>query len=51
MAGKDSEYGILAEKEISIFVVSTYNTDYILVKDSDFERAIAVLETVGYKII
>ncbi len=43
--------GILAENKISIFAVSTYNTDYILVKDFDFERAVSVLEAAGYNII
>ena len=43
--------GILAEKEISIFVVSTYNTDYILVKDSDCEKSVSFLEAAGYKIV
>ncbi len=43
--------GILAENKISIFAVSTYNTDYILVKNFDFERAVSVLEAAGYNII
>ncbi len=41
---------LLAKNEIGIFAVSTYNTDYILVKDKDFERAIDVLECNGYTI-
>ena len=43
--------GILAENEISIFAVSTYNTDYILVKSAAFEKAVSVLEAAGYKIV
>lgn len=43
--------GILAENEIGIFAVSTYNTDYILVKEENYEKALKVLETVGYNII
>ena len=43
--------GILAEHEISIFAVSTYNTDYILVKEEDFERAADVLAAEGYTIV
>lgn len=39
--------GILAENQIGIFAVSTFNTDYILVKAEDFERAIRVLATAG----
>ena len=34
----------LAAEGISLFVVSTYNTDYVLVKAQDFERAIKALE-------
>ena len=41
---------ILAENKIGIFVVSTYNTDYILVKKENFERAIKVLEDKDYEI-
>jgi hypothetical protein len=40
--------GILAEHEIGIFAVSTYNTDYILVKEDNFERALSVLSSKGY---
>lgn len=43
--------GILAEKSISIFAVSTYNTDYILVKADDFYRAMEILSVEGYKIV
>jgi hypothetical protein len=35
--------GILAAHEISIFAVSTYNTDYILVREENFDRALKVL--------
>ena len=31
--------GPLAEAGISVFALSTYNTDYVLVKDADFEMA------------
>ena len=34
---------ILAEHKIGIFAVSTYNTDYILVKEVNYERALTVL--------
>jgi len=33
----------LAEHQIGLFAVSTYNTDYILVKQEDLDRALAVL--------
>lgn len=41
---------ILAECSISIFAVSTFNTDYILVKTADFEKAKQVLIQHGYQI-
>ena len=41
---------ILAENGIGIFAVSTYNTDYILVKAENFERAMAVLAAAGYEV-
>lgn len=40
--------GILAEAKIGIFAVSTYNTDYILVKAADLARACQVLSDNGY---
>lgn len=42
--------GILAENEIGIFAVSTYNTDYILVKEENYEKALKVLAAAGYDI-
>ena len=43
--------GILAEHKIGIFAVSTFNTDYILVKEENFERSLKVLITEGYTVI
>ena len=43
--------GILAEHKIGIFAVSTYNTDYILVKEENFEKALYVLGSEGYKVV
>lgn len=43
--------GILAEHEIGIFAVSTYNTDYILVKEENFNRALEVLVLEGYIVV
>lgn len=40
--------GILADNGISIFAVSTFNTDYILVKKENFERALGILASNGY---
>lgn len=42
---------VLAEEKISIFVVSTYNTDYILVKQSNLERAISALQQNGHEVV
>ena len=42
--------GILADNKIGIFAVSTYNTDYILVKEENFDRALDVLSKAGYEI-
>ena len=42
---------LLAENQIGLFVVSTYNTDYILLKKENFERAMAVLSDAGYQIV
>lgn len=33
----------MAENFISIFAVSTYDTDYVLIKEKDFERALNIL--------
>lgn len=41
---------ILAENQIGIFAVSTYNTDYILVKEENFKKAMDVLGEAGYQI-
>ncbi len=41
---------ILAEIKVSIFVVSTFNTDYIFVKNESLEIAIIELESNGYEI-
>ena len=43
--------GILADNKIGIFAVSTYNTDYILVKKENFEKALRVLGEAGYEIV
>ena len=41
---------LLAARQIGVFAVSTFNTDYILVKKNDFERALRVLSDAGYEI-
>lgn len=42
---------LLAAEKIGIFAVSTYNTDYILVKEENFDRAIDALARSGYSIL
>ena len=41
--------GILAENRIGLFAVSTYNTDYFLVKEENFEKALNALAAAGYE--
>ena len=41
---------LLANAGISIFAVSTYNTDYIFIKESHLQKAAAALRTNGYQI-
>ncbi|MBA2457484.1 MAG: ACT domain-containing protein [Gemmatimonadales bacterium] len=40
----------LAAASISIFAISTYDTDYVLVKARDLDRAIAALEGAGHQV-
>ena len=42
---------ILADNDVSIFAVSTYNTDYILIEKENYQKAIKTLSNAGYKII
>ena len=42
---------VLAENNIGIFAVSTYNTDYIFVKEENFDKALTALADKGYEII
>ncbi|MDD3489449.1 MAG: ACT domain-containing protein [Paludibacter sp.] len=41
---------ILAEREIGIFAISTYNTDYILTKSENYQKALSCLKNAGYQI-
>jgi hypothetical protein len=43
--------GILAQHKIGIFAVSTYNTDYILVKEENYDKALDVLASEGYTVV
>lgn len=42
---------VLAENGIGIFVLSTYDTDYILTKQETYARALQLLAQAGYRII
>lgn len=42
---------VLAENGIGIFVLSTYDTDYILAKQETYARALQLLAQAGYRII
>lgn len=42
---------LLAARKIAIFAISTYNTDYVLVKEKDFSNALAALAEAGYGIL
>lgn len=43
--------GILADNKIGIFAISTFNTDYVLTKKENYQKALDVLKNAGYKII
>lgn len=40
----------LAEADIPIFVVSSYSTDYLLVREADLTRAVRALEDSGHQV-
>ena len=42
---------LLAENKIGIFAISTYNTDYILTKKDNYEKALEVLINAGYQVV
>ena len=41
---------VLSDAGVGIFAVSTYNTDYVLVKEENLDRAVSALSDVGYSI-
>jgi uncharacterized protein len=43
--------GLLAAQAIPIFVISTFDTDYILVKNAQLPKAITVLQQAGHTVI
>jgi uncharacterized protein len=42
--------GTLAKAGVSIFALSTYDTDYIMVKQADLDRALSALRDAGYPV-
>lgn len=42
---------ILADNKIGIFAVSTFNTDYILVKEENYDKSLNVLRDADYIIV
>lgn len=42
--------GPLADAEIPIFAISTFDTDYVLVPSASLEKAFAALEAAGHRI-
>ena len=42
---------ILAEHRIGIFAISTFNTDYILVRQDKEQEAVRVLSAAGYQVM
>lgn len=52
MVGIMAQIGnVLATAKVSIFIVSTFETDFFLVKQKDLETATDALEKDGYKVI
>lgn len=41
---------LLAESNIGIFAISTYNTDYILMKEEHYLKGLGVLSNAGYRV-
>jgi len=40
----------LAEVGISVFAISTYDTDYLFVKEGDLDRGVAALQKAGHDV-
>lgn len=41
---------LMAENNIGIFAISTFNTDYVLIKSKNFSKAIELLSKTGYRV-
>lgn len=42
---------VLADNGIGIFAISTYDTDYVLVREENLTKAVEVLQQAGYQFI
>ena len=42
---------VLAEEGIPVFAESTFDTDYLLTREADFDRALRALAAAGYEIV
>ncbi len=42
---------ILAKNQISICAISTFNTDYVLTKKENYQKALEILGNAGYEIL
>ena len=40
---------LLADNNIGLFVISTFNTDYVLVKETALDKALQVLKEAGMR--
>lgn len=43
--------GALADAGVSIFAISTYDTDYVMVQESQLDAAVAGLKGAGYRVV
>ena len=41
----------LAHSQIGIFAIATYDTDDILIKEENYQRALDLLEEIGYQVV
>ncbi len=42
--------GVLAEQSISVFAISTFDTDYLLVKEENIDATVASLSAAGHRV-
>jgi len=43
--------GTLADAGVSIFAISTHDTDFVLVRDEKLDQAVKALESTGYRVV